>query len=152
MTENKYNGWSNYATWRINLEVFDGWDIRENFENPPSISEVSGMLEETLNELLEMESSGLALNYAMAFVSDVNFHEIAEKLIDAAEYDKYSVLVGNIGEVYEGYSEDEAEDAYLEYVAQSQAGYGRASGECVRMFVNGEPTKEHESTQEGAEQ
>ena len=23
-TDNTYNGWSNYATWRVNLEIFDG--------------------------------------------------------------------------------------------------------------------------------
>ena len=26
-TENTYNGWTNYETWRLNLELFDGWDI-----------------------------------------------------------------------------------------------------------------------------
>lgn len=25
--EAKYNGWTNYETWRVNLELFDGWDI-----------------------------------------------------------------------------------------------------------------------------
>jgi len=25
--ENTYNGWTNYETWRVNLELFDGWDI-----------------------------------------------------------------------------------------------------------------------------
>ena len=24
MTDNTYNGWSNYETWRVNLEIFDG--------------------------------------------------------------------------------------------------------------------------------
>ena len=23
-TDNTYNGWTNYATWRVNLELFDG--------------------------------------------------------------------------------------------------------------------------------
>ena len=29
MTDNSYNGWRNYETWRVNLEVFDGMDVRE---------------------------------------------------------------------------------------------------------------------------
>ena len=29
--ENTYNGWTNYATWRVNLECFDGWDIMCTF-------------------------------------------------------------------------------------------------------------------------
>jgi hypothetical protein len=24
-----YNGWTNYATWRVNLEMFDGLDIAD---------------------------------------------------------------------------------------------------------------------------
>ena len=24
MKDQKYNGWTNYATWRVNLEIFDG--------------------------------------------------------------------------------------------------------------------------------
>ena len=26
MTDQKYNGWANYETWRVNLELFDGYD------------------------------------------------------------------------------------------------------------------------------
>ena len=26
MTDTKYNGWTNYATWRVNLEMFDGFE------------------------------------------------------------------------------------------------------------------------------
>jgi hypothetical protein len=29
--DTKYNGWTNYATWRVNLEMFDGFDAREYF-------------------------------------------------------------------------------------------------------------------------
>jgi hypothetical protein len=66
---NTYNGWTNYATWRVNLEMFDGgeWETctAEDFKQ---------MAEESL----EQEASGLALDYALAFLSDVNWEEIAE--------------------------------------------------------------------------
>ncbi len=26
-TDTKYNGWTNYATWRVNLEIFDGGEF-----------------------------------------------------------------------------------------------------------------------------
>ena len=26
----KHNGWTNYATWRINLEIFDGYDNEDH--------------------------------------------------------------------------------------------------------------------------
>ena len=54
--------------------------------------------------------------------------------MEDAEYEKYSVLVGNIGEVYSGYSEDEAREVYAEYTEQSKAEYGRAAGEHVALM------------------
>lgn len=33
MTDQKYNGWTNYATWRVNLEIFDGFDPRDYYSN-----------------------------------------------------------------------------------------------------------------------
>ena len=29
MTDTTYNGWTNYATWRVNLEIFDGMSPRD---------------------------------------------------------------------------------------------------------------------------
>jgi hypothetical protein len=29
MKTEKYNGWTNYATWRVNLEMFDGITANE---------------------------------------------------------------------------------------------------------------------------
>ena len=69
----KYNGWTNYATWRINLEIFDGgnWD-RYSADD----------LKEYVTDYLEQDSSGLALDYALAFISEVNWNEIAKSLRD----------------------------------------------------------------------
>ena len=30
MSDKKHNGWTNYATWRVNLEIIDGYDWYEN--------------------------------------------------------------------------------------------------------------------------
>jgi hypothetical protein len=49
----------------------------------------------------------------------------------------YSVVVGNIGTVYNGWSEYLAKETYKDYVKQSMANYGRASNEQVSLF-NGE--------------
>ena len=27
--KSKYNGWTNYSTWRVNLEIFDGTEFSE---------------------------------------------------------------------------------------------------------------------------
>lgn len=81
MTNEKYNGWTNYATWRVNLEVFDGFDIDQD-----DAYELSKYLKEYLSDyLIETTSEGIARDYALAFVSDVNYYEIAEHLIEANE-------------------------------------------------------------------
>lgn len=64
-----YNGWTNYATWRVHLEIFDGsygpWDHHSAKE----------FAEECI---YATSKEGIARDYALAFLSDVNWHEIAE--------------------------------------------------------------------------
>ena len=33
MNDTKYNGWTNYATWRVNLEMIDGSDWHCRFDD-----------------------------------------------------------------------------------------------------------------------
>ena len=69
MNNEKYNGWNNYETWRVNLEIFDGGHLNmAAFE-----------MREFVEELIEDQSSeGLARDYALAFISNVDWQEIAE--------------------------------------------------------------------------
>ena len=71
-----YNGWTNYETWRVNLEMFDGYDA----------SDCPGLDAYTLGQEFKaiaeatIEGSGppgFARDYALAFLSDVNWREIA---------------------------------------------------------------------------
>jgi hypothetical protein len=81
--DTKYNGWTNYATWRVNLEVFDGFDPFDNFsDNQAKMMEwLPDTLKEYAEEIIEQTSSeGLARDYARAFLSDVNWFEIAEHM------------------------------------------------------------------------
>ena len=55
---------------------------------------------------------------------------------------KYEVIVGNIGTVYLGSSLMEANAAWGEYKRQSKANYGRAAGESVAFFKDGELVRE----------
>jgi len=52
--------------------------------------------------------------------------------------DKYEVVVGNIGTVYSGNDESEANAKWNSYVAASRESYGRASGETVTWLEDGE--------------
>ena len=85
-----YNGWSNYATWRINLEIFSDQspeDVTGNMN--AEIPYLAGALEEQAEELIELGSSeGLARSYALAFLDGVNWREIAEGMADAYAYER----------------------------------------------------------------
>jgi hypothetical protein len=103
----EYNGWSNYETWRINLEMIDGMtpedfgfrpnDFQEDDENGSGIKTIaSGIqaerlaaaLEDHVVELIEMDTNGkgFAHDLAMSFIAKVDWDEIAEHLIlDYAE-------------------------------------------------------------------
>jgi hypothetical protein len=73
MEKQTYNGWTNYATWRVNLEMFDG---SESYWTAESAREfVEYLIEDSTPE-------GVARDYALAFLSDVNWHEIAEHYQD----------------------------------------------------------------------
>lgn len=70
----KHNGWTNYATWRINLEIFDGSYEEFSLFDPDQLKEyVEDILEDGC-------SNDLTLSYAQAFLSDVNFYEIEEAI------------------------------------------------------------------------
>jgi hypothetical protein len=86
MTDNTYNGWTNYATWRVGLEIFDGFNPIEDWDlerETLTESELAELLQEHAEELVSQTApEGLALDYALAFMSDVNWHEIAEHMLE----------------------------------------------------------------------
>tara|TARA_R100001244_G_scaffold13606_3_gene15334 strand:- start:3822 stop:4115 length:294 start_codon:yes stop_codon:yes gene_type:complete len=86
-----YNGWSNYATWRINLEILD--NIEWNEEDLAILS--PEMLEEYVeNAVFEQYSGNMGMNhyqnhlvedYARAFLNDVSYEEIYESIKENLE-------------------------------------------------------------------
>ncbi|MBC8302397.1 MAG: hypothetical protein H8E55_42350 [Pelagibacterales bacterium] len=81
--KNNYNGWTNYATWRINLEILG--DIQWVEE------EIEILNEEMLEDYVEnavFENNrisghlGLMEDYARAFLNDVNYREILEHILE----------------------------------------------------------------------
>lgn len=69
-----YNGWTNYATWRINLEIFDSW--REGEVDADILKEHA----EAITFMDIEDTNTLCAGYARAFMSDVNYHEIANAI------------------------------------------------------------------------
>lgn len=82
-----YNGWANYATWRVNLEIFDGMSAKEiTGRSLPAVSELRDALQSHAEELIDCTSQeGLARDYALAFLSEVDWWEIANHMIADAE-------------------------------------------------------------------
>jgi hypothetical protein len=80
-----YNGWTNYETWRVNLEIFDGIDIHHFCIGLPDDAYDIGLTcKEYAIDILESEGTkGLTFDYAMAFLDAVNWREIAQHLLDA---------------------------------------------------------------------
>jgi len=90
MNDKTYNGWSNYATWRINLEIFDGMELDldpspyDKLEAYTLKDELQRIAEEIIFEGMgydERRPSNLMEDYARAFLQDVNYYEIADHLI-----------------------------------------------------------------------
>lgn len=92
-----YNGWSNYETWRINLEMIDGltpddfgFDLGDDFDNETHKVEVlSEALERHCFEMIEEQANGFALSLANSFLARVDWAEIAEHMI--ADYSAENV-------------------------------------------------------------
>ena len=76
-----YNGWTNYATWSINLEMLDGYEHTQS-----DAYDLSNEIQEyVVSYIDETTPDGLAKDYALAFISEVNWYEIAQHLISEME-------------------------------------------------------------------
>lgn len=75
--EKEYNGWTNYATWRVNLEILG--DIE--FEETVTADDLKEIVEDVVFSNYEMSNgSHLVEDYARSFISNVNYYEIAESI------------------------------------------------------------------------
>jgi hypothetical protein len=69
-----YNGWSNYATWKVALEVFDGMEFEDTV--------TESLLEDLAEEIIfgDKDRNNLVSSYAQSFLEDVDYREIAENI------------------------------------------------------------------------
>jgi len=74
-----YNGWTNYATWRVNLEIFDGMDMRDMGWHKLDLYDMAQMFRQYVEEIVcpfKSAENSLAESYALAFLSDVDWHAL----------------------------------------------------------------------------
>ena len=82
-----YNGWTNWETWKVNLELLDGMDASDlNIEHytQDEYYEAGQVIEEYVGELIAMEYQydGFTGGIIRGFMSDVNWSELAKCFID----------------------------------------------------------------------
>ena len=75
MENKKHNGYFNYETWRVMLEILGDieWDDDEDV--------TADLLEEIVDDVVfsnSVEKDCLAASYARSFLSNVNYYELAE--------------------------------------------------------------------------
>ena len=86
----RYNGWTNYATWRINLEMVeaDGYfPTLEDWHPTSTVDDLkydlANLIKDNCTDILREEhGEGLTLDYALAFIDDVNWREIASHIVE----------------------------------------------------------------------
>lgn len=81
-----YNGWANYETWRVNLEIFDNFRLSAHQDRLDAYS-LSLELKDYVQDMIDGNacSNSIVTDYAHAFVANVNWLEIAEHIVN--EYD-----------------------------------------------------------------
>lgn len=95
MEDKTYNGWTNYETWRVALELcdFEMDELTEIIENEASdVVDLMKYLKEHVAQILDSYTNGdfqsPLYSYAVAFTDNVNYHEIATSLFDSYYEDR----------------------------------------------------------------
>ncbi len=82
-----YNGWTNWETWKVNLELLDGMtaeDLNIEHYTQDEYYEAGQVIEEYVGEIISMEynTDGFVSGIVHGFLSDVNWSELAKGFID----------------------------------------------------------------------
>ena len=93
MIDTKYNGWTNYATWRVNIEILDGLQLSDLFYDDDvdgdDAYDVGQELKAYVDGIIECDTaSELVKSYAYAFLDEVNWFEIAQHKLDDEKENK----------------------------------------------------------------
>jgi hypothetical protein len=93
---------------------------------------------------VEVDAGGLTLRATNAGVYLDAYLEIGGACEDDETHTpKFELHVGNIGRCVASEDKLEAEAAFYEYAMLSERGIGRAAGESVTLFCDGEPILDH---------
>ena len=81
MSDTKYNGWTNFETWKVNLELLDGVTAEDLFGRKCDAEEIKEYIWTTVTEEYPKDKSyDFAMSCVVSVLHAVNWHEIAEHL------------------------------------------------------------------------
>ena len=84
MSDKTYNGWTNYETWRVNLEIFDGMAWLDQFDDGMEVHDAARILKDYAIDVLatDCNDQSIAYSYALAFLDAADFRQIAQSMHD----------------------------------------------------------------------
>lgn len=94
MKDNTYNGYTNYATWKVQVELLDGIslfelavldhnDVHQVADNLKDYCEERVWQDYAEGRVVHSSRSSITHNFASAFLYDVDWRQLASNLIDA---------------------------------------------------------------------
>jgi hypothetical protein len=91
----KYNGWTNYWTWRLNLELLDPdfWIERIEEGNYNSVYELAEAIQSFYDELAGDVEPDWAQSFVDAAFSEVNWREIAMNVAEGTDLESIYIKV-----------------------------------------------------------
>ena len=96
-----YNGWTNYETWRANLELVDGlsiFDIVPDFDRDTTVDEAATCLREYITVMMEdvynIDFSTFVGSLVDRFLYEVDWVQIAEHMVYDARIEEFDFNPG----------------------------------------------------------
>jgi hypothetical protein len=77
----RHKGYANAATWRVKTDVFNDFDLDDWCLDMLDSVELAGWMKDHVREIIE-EDAGFARIYAMLFLADVDWAELAQTARD----------------------------------------------------------------------
>lgn len=85
MTHKEYNGWTNYETWLVNVWLTNDAVLENEYRRTCRQSRNAYAAQEGLKDLVEQllpQIDGFAADLMNAALSEVNWYELAESMVD----------------------------------------------------------------------
>ena len=78
MNNRKYNGWTNFETWKVNIEFLDGLSSKDLFDTKCDPNSLERLIWDIASQ--DVEPHSFADSCMQAFFVEVNWEELAEHL------------------------------------------------------------------------